>query len=238
MINSGKQAIYKLLVAGLEITVTRKRIKNLHLRIIPPDGDVTISAPYLMSQRSIERFVISKLDWINRNRSRIISLTPSVSPEYVTGEKHLLFGEEFELEVFEGCSKKDVSREDGRIIMRLNGHMDTMKRELMLEKWYARQLEPVLIHYIKRFEPVMGVKVNEIKIRKMKTRWGTCNPAVARLRFNLELARKPLHIVEYIVLHEMVHLLEKGHNERFYGFMDRWMPGWKNYRKELRSRSL
>jgi len=230
--------INKILAGDIEITVTRKRIKNLHLRIIPPRGDVLISAPYLMSQRSIEKFALSKLDWINRHRQRIISAEPSVPHLYETGETHFLFGESCILEIAEGDRQGQVIKEDTRIILHLKGPADALRREKFMDKWYAGQLEQVLLGYIGKYEPVMGVKVKEVKIRKMKTRWGTCNPRAARLRFNLELARRPLHIVEYIVLHEMVHLLEPGHNKRFYSFMDRWMPGWKNYRRELKGRAV
>lgn len=225
----------KITIGNIEITVTRKKIKNLHLRIIPPGGDVTISAPYLMSQKSIERFALSKLGWINRHRERILSAAPSFKPQYLSGERHLLLGKQYELNVVEGDQHGLVTVEDTRIILNLGRPLDEKGRAALLEKFYARQLEPVLVGYIRKYEQLMNVRVKELKMRKMKTRWGTCNPSAARLRFNLELARKPLHIVEYIVLHEMVHLLETGHNKRFYALMERWMPQWKDYRKELRN---
>jgi len=230
--------LQKILVGDIEITIARKRIRNLHLRILPPHGDVVISAPYLISQKSIERFAQSKIGWINKHRERIISEAPEVIHQYQTGEILFLLGEPFELVVNESKPHGLVLKEDKRIILHISRPASIKLREALLDRWYSTQLEPILLAYIGKYEPLMGVRVKEIKIRKMKTRWGTCNPSMSRLRFNLELARKPLYLVEYIVLHEMVHLLERGHNDRFYGFMDKWMPEWRNHRKELRNRVL
>lgn len=226
----------RIVVEGVEIEVTRKRIKNMHLRIIPPDAKVLISAPYLLSQRSVEKFATSKIGWIKRHRQRILLSSPVAPNQFITGESHTLFGETFKLQLVDSPPFGKVYRNGTCIILHSSRNSTRIEREEMLGKWHRSELMKLLPPIIQRYEILMGVKVNEVKIRKMKTRWGSCNPSAKRIWFNLELARRPLHLIEYIVVHEMVHLLERGHNARFYGFMDLWMPDWKSYRKELRGR--
>ena len=208
----------------IEIKVTRKRIRNMHLRVLPPDGKVVVSAPYLLSSKSIERFVLSKADWINRNRERILSANPLPRPEYRSGEIHFLFGNPCILELVENGKPGTAFRQGNKIIMQ-TGAVDANAGERLMEKLYRDELAAIIPSIIEKWEPV-------------KTRWGSCNTRSARIWLNLDLARRPFHLVEYIVVHEMTHLLERGHNAIFYAYMDKWIPSWKEYRKELRNSRL
>lgn len=225
-------------VGEVEIHVTRKRIRNMHLRVLPPDGKVIISAPYLLSKRAIERFASSKIGWITRHRERILLSSPVAPYQFISGESHPLFGELLELEVTDSPPYGEVYRSGARIVLHSGGNSTGIERSELLDKWYRSELMNMLQHLIRKYEEPMGVRVMEIKVRKMKTRWGSCNPSAQRIWFNLELARRPLHLVEYIVVHEMVHLLERGHNQRFYGLMEGWIPDWKKCRKELMGREV
>lgn len=227
---------------GIEVTVIRKSIANLILRVRKPDAEVMVSAPPGVSSSYIRKFVISRKEWIGKHRERILKTVPPAEKQYVTGEIHLLFGKEYRLRVVEipGLSisgsgriaKPDV--EGDEIVISVATGATREKRMALLYSFYASQLAAEIPVLIARWESVMGVRVEKIGLRKMKTRWGSCNRAAARIWINSELARCPLHLTEYIVVHEMVHLFEGGHNKRFYSFMDRFLPEWRNFRKELK----
>ena len=223
----------KLQIEDISIDVEWKKIKNIHLRVCPPDGRVRISAPVRVDSVILRGFAESKLDWVRKQQARIRGSKPPEPEEFVSGEVHLFGGEHFVLEVAERVAKPEVIL-DGNI-MRLYVRPGTTveKRQAVLEEFYRAQLRKALPAIITGWERVMNVRVNDFGIKRMKTRWGTCNRKVGRIWINLELAKRSPECLEYIVVHEMVHLIERGHNAIFYGHMDRFLPQWHLIKKEL-----
>jgi predicted metal-dependent hydrolase len=226
---------------GIEVTVIRKSIRNLILRVRKPDAEVMVSAPPGVSASYIRKFVISRREWIGKHRDRILTTDHPAEREYVTGEIHLLFGTEYRLRMVETpdlaprakrLAKPFVEGEE--IVITLPAGAGREKRMALLYSFYASRLADEIPALISRWEAVMGVRVERTVLRKMKSRWGSCNRAAARICINTELARVPVYLTEYIVVHEMVHLFEGGHNSRFYSFMDRFLPEWRNFREELK----
>lgn len=221
-------------IEGIEITINRKRIKNIHLRVMPPDGRVVVSSPLLVSQKRIEAFIMAKKGWIFKHRERIIKAAGVTAPRLESGETHMLFGKPLVMVIQHDGKPGNAEVINNSLYLTPGKNDSPGSRELILENWYSRRLSEILPGIVSRWEPVMGVKVRQVKVRKMKTRWGSCNPIAGRIWINLELAKRRPEIIEYIVVHEMTHLLERGHNHLFYGLMDRWLPGWRMLRKELR----
>lgn len=223
---------------GISVTVIRKRVRNIILRVRNPDAEVVISAPAGISASSIQKFVISKKKWIGKHRERILNSVPVAEKEYSTGEIHLLFGKEYRLRVVEKTGLKTPEVLKDEIVLPVPPDATRERRMTALYSFYAGQLASELPSVIARWESAMGTEVKKVGLRKMKTRWGSCNRTAARIWINTELARCPLYLAEYIVVHEMVHLFEGGHNRRFYSLMGSYLPEWRNFREELRRFSL
>lgn len=227
-----------LRIGEISIDVEWKKIKNIRLRVCPPDGSVRISAPVRTDTGVLHRFVESKLDWIRKQQARIRMYKPPEPLKYVSGEIHYFGGKRFMLELEERTAKPKVFLEGD--IMRLCIRPDTSaeKRQAVVESFYRTQLRQALPALIAKWEKVMNTRINDFGIKKMKTRWGTCNRKAGRIWINLELAKRQPECLEYIVVHEMVHMLERGHNTIFYGHMDRFLPQWRLIKKELNRTSL
>lgn len=230
-LRAGKES--KLQIEDISIDVEWKRIKNIHLRVCPPDGSVRISAPVKIDPAILRGFVESKLGWIRKQQDRIRGCKPPEHKEFTSGEIHYFSGDQFMLDVVERSAKPEVVID--RDIMRLFIRPETTveKRHAVVEQFYREQLREALPAIIAKWERVMNVRVNDFGIKRMKTRWGTCNRKTGRIWINLELAKRSPECLEYIVVHEMVHLLERGHNAIFYGHMDRFLPQWRMIKKEL-----
>ena len=226
---------YLLAVDGLEVSVVHKPIRNLILRVSSPGGLVGVSAPMRISEDAIRSLVLQKIVWIRRQQVRLASKTPFPKPKLINDEDHYFLGQRYRLRIVDG------KRSAGQIELCEKDFMDLYvqpsgglaERDRLLQKWYRNQLALRIPPLIKKWEPVLGVKVSAWGIRKMKTRWGSCNTRVGRIWLNLELVKKPIHYLEYVVVHELVHLLERNHNARFYALMDRHFPQGKNFRKDL-----
>lgn len=214
--------------------VVRKAIKNLHLGVYPPAGRVRVAVPTRVDDEAIHLAVISKLDWIRRQQARFAEQPRQSQREMVSGESHFFQGRRYRLRVIEENSTPRV-RLKGNTALELYAQPDTdaAKREAILNEWYRRELKTLLPDLIAKWEPVVGVQVAEWGIKKMKTKWGACNLTARRIWLNLELAKKQPQCLEYILVHEMVHLLERHHNDRFRELMNRFMPQWRLYRDEL-----
>ncbi len=225
----------KIVINDIEIELTKKNIKNLHLSVHPPDGKVRISAPYRMDMDTIRMFVISKLSWIKRQQNKFKNQKRQPEREYVSGESHYFLGQRYLLNViYTNRRKQGVEIRNKKYIdLYVREKAPKHIRERVMTEWYRKQLKELIPHLIAKWELIMGVKVNEFGVKIMKTRWGTCNPRAKRIWINLELAKKSPTCLEYIVVHEMVHLLEKSHNERFKAYMDKFMPNWRAIRAEL-----
>ncbi len=235
MFRRKKEVVYSLMVSGISIEVSRKRIKNLYVRVNRNTGLVRVSCPYMISDHALEQFILSRLKWIENQITKANSRKQKTVLKYVSGEKIYFEGREYSLVLKEVKAKEKVEKIDNTIIMSIKNSSTIVKRQELLEAWYRYQLKERIPKLIEKYETKMGVRVKEFRIKKMKTRWGTCNIRVGRIWLSLELAKKSLGCLEMVVVHEMVHLLERLHNRRFYNFMEEFMPDWKIYNDELNS---
>ncbi len=225
----------KIIINDIEIELTKKNIKNLYLSVHPPDGRVKISAPYRMNMDSIRLFVISKISWIKRQQSKFKSQERQPEREYVSGESHYFLGQRYLLNViYTNKRKQGVEIRNKRYIdLYVRENAPKHIRERVMIEWYRKQLKELIPPLIAKWEPIIGVKVKEFGVKRMKTCWGTCNTKAKRIWINLELAKKSPTCLEYVVVHEMVHLLERHHNERFKAYMDKFIPNWRAVKAEL-----
>jgi len=224
---------YQIVISGIVIEVEKKRVKNLRLTVHPPDGTVKISAPLLYKDAAIRAFLESKLHWIKKHRDKYNGKEKPVVPEYVSGEIHSYLGECYVLQLVNHNKPPRIEIANGRIDLYIVEGSTKQQRKKAIDEWYRKQLKEISSPLISKWENIMGVSVNEFGIKNMKTRWGSCNIRAKRIWLNLELARKPFHCLEFIIVHELVHLLERNHNAKFKSYMDEFMPGWRSYKDEL-----
>ncbi|MEI6777607.1 MAG: SprT family zinc-dependent metalloprotease [Chloroflexales bacterium] len=220
-------------LGDITVDVVLKDIKNVHLSVYPPAGRVRISAPSRMSIETIRVFAISKLRWIKEQQKKLQAQARETPRDYLNRESHYLWGTRYLLTVIEADQPPTVELEHNRMILHIRPGTDTPKRQAIVEAWYRQQLTAAIPPLIAAWEPVMGVKVERFFVRQMKTRWGSCTPRTRSIRLNTDLAKKPRECLEYVIVHEMTHLLEPTHNRRFISLMDRFMPRWQFYRDEL-----
>ena len=231
-----KQNIIEL--GGIHCDVIRKNIKNVHLSVHPPQGRVTISAPLRMNLETIRLFSIAKLGWIRKQQTKIKSQKREAPREYITRESHYYLGQRYLLQVIEQNTAPHVVLKHGTIELYIRKSSSVTQRKEILQGWYRQQLKILVPQYIAMLEKKMNVKVSELRIKTMKTRWGTCNTKAKRIWLNTELAKKPIEHVEYILTHEMTHLLERKHNEKFIAYMDKFLPKWKHLKEDLNRSAL
>lgn len=226
-------------MSGIRVEVVRKPIKNLHLSVHPPEGRVRVSAPSHLDEEAVRLAVVSKLPWIRRHQKTFACQPRQSQREMVSGESHYFLGRRYRLRVME-CNGPNQITLNGtsELTMQVRPNTDRDKREQLLNAWYRRNMKELVPDLIAKWQPVIGAQVADWGIKKMKTRWGSCNARDQRVWLNLELAKKPPHCLEYILVHEMVHLLERRHNERFKALMDQFMPQWRLYRDELNEAPL
>ena len=226
-------------LGDVTVEVVRKKVKNLNLTVHPPHGHVRISAPRRVSMKAIRAFAVSKLDWIERHQDRIREQArqaprePTPECQYLDGETHHAWGRPYLLAVSEWDGPPSVRLHHDHMLLQVRPRTSRDKRQAVVEKWYREQIREAVPPLVAVWEPRLGVSVERFFVQRMKTRWGTCNPQARTIRLNTELAAKPPAQLEYIVVHELVHLLEPTHNARFYVLMDRYMPDWKVHREAL-----
>ncbi len=222
----------------LKALVTRKRIKHLYLRVLPPDGRIQISAPMRVSQLYITTFLESRRDWIAKRQARIASQAATPPKQYLSGELHPLWGQDYPLQVREGTRQTRVQLKGETILLQIPKGKTPQDRRAALEAWYRRLLKAEAQRQIPAWEQRMNVEVKKVYVRRMTSLWGSCTPSRQSIRLNTALAELSLDKLEYILVHEMVHLLEASHNQRFYTLMSQYMPDWKPRRAQLKARSL
>ena len=223
----------RLKLGDVELDVVLKDIKNVHLSVYPPMGHVRISAPSRMSLDTIRAFAISKLGWIKKQQRKLREQERETPREYLERESHFVWGRRYLLRVIEAGATPGVALEHSRLIMRARPGMDAEKKGALLDEWYREQIKRGVPPLIAKWEPLIGVEVARFFVQRMKTKWGSCNSSARSIRLNTDLARKPPECLEYIVVHEMVHILERTHNARFLALMQRFMPNWRQYRDQL-----
>jgi len=225
---------HPITVHGLVVEVVRKNIKHLHLAVYPPNGRVHVAAPLRVNDEAVRLAVISKLGWIKRQQAKFEGQERQSAREYVSGESHYFQGRRYRLNVIYHDGPPQVSiRNNTRLDLIARPGSDTWQRERVLLAWYRQQLKLLIPPFIAKWEAILGVTVAEWGVKQMKTKWGTCNIQARRIWLNLELIKKPKLCLEYVVVHELVHLLERKHNDRFAALMDQAMPQWRLHREEL-----
>lgn len=225
-------------MGGMPIDLVRKSIKNLHLAVYPPDGRIRVAAPWHVSDEAIRLAVATRVAWINRQRRRFLAQARQSKRDYVSGETHYFLGRGYRLRLNCGGSGFRFAIKGNLIVMTAPMSADREARERAMQRWYRRELrrraEPQLAKWATRMEvdlPLLGIK-------RMRTKWGTCNPSGLRVWLNLELAKKPLRCIDYIIVHELAHLIERTHGERFVAILDRYLPHWSSIRDELNAAPL
>ncbi|MEA5006924.1 MAG: SprT family zinc-dependent metalloprotease [Rikenellaceae bacterium] len=224
----------KITVSNITIDVIRKDIKNIHLAVYPPTGRVRIAAPLSVNDDAIRLFAISKLGWIKRHQ-REFDAQERISPrEYKQRESHYFQGRRYLMKIIERDEPpKVILRTRTYIELYIRPNTSFEKRQEVITEWYRVELKKLIPGIIEKWEKSLNVTIDEWQVKQMKTNWGTCKIEKKRILINLELAKKPVHCLEYVILHEMVHLLERHHNERFLYYMDTFLPNWKQIRAEL-----
>jgi hypothetical protein len=220
-------------LGDITVDVVRKDIKNVHLSVYPPAGRVRISAPLRMSFDTIRLFAISKLGWIRQQQKKLREQERESQREYLDRESHHVWGRRLLLKVLEKDAAPSVQLQHATLLLRVRPASDETTREAVVAGWYRQLLKTAVPPLIEAWGPRLKVRVDRFFVQQMKTKWGSCNPTSRTIRLNTELAKKPKECLEYIVVHEMVHLLEPAHNARFTGLLDRFMPQWQHYRDIL-----
>lgn len=228
MINMPKNII----VSNIEIEVTRKKIKNMYLKISAHDGKVSISAPIRTKDEDIIKFATSKIHWIEKQSKRFEKSYIQNTINYADGQIHYVWGKPYVLKINKG-SKISVDIIDNMLMLTAANESTTTQYEKILMDWYRRQLKSQLPYLFDKWENIIGVKAQKVTVRNMKSRWGSCNTRDNRISLNVQLAKKPIICLEYVIVHELVHILEPSHNAVFKGYMDSFLPKWREIKQKL-----
>ena len=225
---------FQIAVSDIHVDVVKKDIKHLHLAVYPPTGRVRLSSPHSVKTESLRLFIISKLGWIKKHIRDMNSQIREPEREYIQGESHWYQGHRYLLNIIEENSPPKVSiRNKSYIDLYVRPGSDKSKKEEVIKQWYRDRLKEEIPVMIKKWENKLGVTVSAWGVKQMKTKWGSCNIKDRRIWLNLELAKKPKHCLEYVVLHEMMHFKERHHNDRFKELLSKYMPSWKKRREDL-----
>lgn len=222
-----------LLLGDLPVDVVFKDIKNVHLSVHPPTGRVHVSAPLRMSLDTIRLFAISRLGWIKQQQRKLREQEREPAREYIDRESHYVWGKRYLLEIFESDQTPSIELRHNKLVLHVRRKADEAKRQTIVDRWYRDLVKKAAPELIAKWGPLMNVYVARVFVQRMRTRWGSCNPQTCSIRLNTDLAKKPRECLEYIVVHEMLHLLEPTHNPRFVALLDQFMPRWQFLRETL-----
>lgn len=217
----------------LHAEVIRKSIKHVHLSVYPPHGRVRISAPLAMSLETIRLYAITKLAWIKSQQRKILEQERETPREYLDRESHYAWGKRYLLKVVQAYAAPVIKLKHSTLELHVRHVSDEAKCSEALEAWYREQIKSVVPALLEKWQPLMGVQAGRLHVQRMKTKWGGCNPTTGLIRLNTDLAKKPPECLEYILVHELTHLLEPTHNARFQSLLDSFMPHWRQVRAEL-----
>ncbi len=227
-----------IILGDLKIDVIYKDIKNVHLSVYPPSGKVRISAPLRLDLDTIRIYAISKIDWIRKQQAKLNEQAREPARDFINRESHYYLGKRYLLKIVEIDAPPKITLKHSIIEMQIRPDTKTEKREIILDEWYRQRIKEIVPTYINKLVKTMNVSVHDFGIKKMKTKWGSCNCKASRIWLNLELAKKPKSCIEYVVVHEMVHLLESKHGNKFTSYMDEFLPMWRSLKNELNSSPL
>ena len=223
----------ELTIGDIGIDVVLKDIKNVHLSVYPPTGRVRISAPLNSNLDTLRIYAISKLSWIRRNQTKLQNQARETPREYLERESHYVWGKRYLLKIVDVETAARVELKHSQLIMYVRPNTQTHQMQAILDAWYREQLKNSVPEFIEKWQKLMGVSVNNFYIQKMKTKWGSCNVKLRNIRLNSELAKKPIEYLEYVIVHELAHIIEPTHNSHFVYLMEQFIPRWKTYRDQL-----
>ena len=223
----------RIQLGEIGVDVFRKDIKNVHLSVHPPTGRVRIAAPERMSLDTVRVFAIAKMPWIRRQQKKLQEQERETPREFIDRESHYVWGKRYLLKLVEAEQRPSVELSRGRMILCVRPGTDALKRQEVVEEWHREQVRNAVPAIIAKWQKLMGVEVRRVFVQRMKTKWGSCNHREGSIRLNTDLAKKPRECLEYILVHEMAHMIEPTHNEFFVALMDRFMTKWHSHRETL-----
>ena len=231
-----------MFVADLDVEIIQKDIKNIHLAVYPPTGRVRLAAPIDVNDETLRLFVLSKLPWIRKQQRKFLIQNRQTPRQYVNRESHFFMGRKYLLRVHES----DHPYRYPKVVLKTKTYIDLFVREtstveqkaILMKEWYRSELKTLLNELVPKWEKILKVRANNINVKSMKTKWGSCNTEKCNILFNLELAKKPIACIEYVVAHEMVHLIERLHNDNFKAHLDKHIPNWKGLKAMLNEMTL
>jgi len=223
----------QITIGDISIDVELKKIKNIHLSVYPPTGRVRISAPARMNLEVVRLYAIAKLDWIKRQQSKVRAQERETPREFLERESHYVWGKRYLLKINEADATPSVELKHNQMVLTVRAGAGVEKKEEIVSAWYREQIRIAAPPLFAKWEAAMGVKTERLFVQRMKTRWGSCNPRRRSIRLNSELAKKPRECLEYVVVHELAHLLEASHNDKFKALMNQFLPQWRHFRDEL-----
>ena len=215
-------------IEGLQIEVLRKPVKNFNLRVYPPEGKVKISIPWLTSEQALRQILTDKMDWIRRKQGAYQKHVDTSTRREGSNNSVYLFGKKLALTVNECAGQASIQQTTAELHVNLKSTASSLVLNKTLDYWYRQQLKDSIPVLLEKWEPLISVSINEWRIKKMKTRWGSCNIVAKRIWLNLELAKKPQVCLEYVLVHELTHLHERYHNARFKALLDSYLPNWRD----------
>lgn len=225
--------MYQITVDEIAVDVLRKAVKNLHLRIFPHEGRVLVTAPFFVRDAVIRRGLVRKMPWIKRKLAEFAERPRPLPQKMESGEVHYFLGEPYKLNIVEDHTKKSISCDKSSMSLHISATKSPSEVKGVLYQWYRKELMKLVPPLLDKWEPLIGVEITHWGIKQMKTKWGSCNVSRRRISLNLELVKKPPQCLEYVLVHELIHLLERLHNKRFWAFMDHFMPNWRVHRDTL-----
>lgn len=227
-----------IVVGGIDIQVEKKRIKNMYIRVLPPEGLVRIAVPENTTDDALRMFAVSRIAWIKRQKRQFAQQARQAKRQYVSGESYYVWGRRYRLEVVYSATRNSVLISGNKLVLQVRRESSAEQRENALNEWYREQLKLAIPPLLKKYERIVGVEVAEWYIKNMRTKWGSCIPERKRIWLNLQLAKKSPHCLEYVIIHELIHFLERKHSDGFKGAMDKFFPAWRSVKKELNQQPL
>ena len=229
----------ELTIGSLALTLHRKAIKNLHISVLPPDGRIRVSAPENMTETAIRMAVIKRIPWIKKQKQSFIEQPRQSARQMVNGESHYVWGQRYRLEVVEQYGRHSINLKGlHKLVLTVSPNTTSENRKKVLDAFYRAELKQRITDLLEKWLPRLGVTLCDWRVQQMKTKWGSCHVQNKRILLNLELAKKPPECLEYIVVHELVHLLERKHSERFKALLDTFYPSWREVKARLNQFSI
>ena len=227
-----------MFISGIPVEVIKKNIKNLHLAVLPPDGAVRVSAPLSMSDESIQLFVRTRIGWIRKQQERFQQQPRQSERQYVSGETLYVWGKQYFLQVEYSYKGNDLVLSGDKAILTVRKESSAQQRENFVNEWYRQQLKNAIEKYLPKWETITGLHCSSWQTKYMTTRWGTCNTGTRKIWLNLQLAKKSYECLEYVILHELIHLKVRSHGAEFVSLMDYYLPFWREIRKQLNDSTM